>query len=189
MQFLQVVNWLRTSLPRLVEVVEPLRVLLEEHLGGVQCRTKRVASNRAIAEEAWKREQMAAWSNPQDLVANAVALSHPKNGYEMLMFTDTSDSHCGSFLTQVPTAELEGGVEVEKMSHERVGFLSGTFRGSQQRWATVDKEGFVIVSTFRRLEHLLWGGVRIYTDHRNLAYVFESGTWVFVGGKNQRFEN
>ena len=30
-----------------------------------------------------------------------------------------------------------------------------------------------IVSTFRRLEYLLWGGVRIYTDHRNLAYIFK----------------
>ena len=72
MQFLQAVNWLRTSLPRLAEVVEPLRVLLEEYMGEIQRRTKQVASNRAIAEEAWTREQMAAWSNAQDLLVNAV---------------------------------------------------------------------------------------------------------------------
>ena len=60
MQFLQAVNWLRTSLPRLEEVVKPLRVLLEEHLGRIQRRTKRVVSNRAIAEEAWKRERVTA---------------------------------------------------------------------------------------------------------------------------------
>ena len=35
-QFLQTVNWLRTSLPRLGKVVEPLRVLLEKHMGGTQ---------------------------------------------------------------------------------------------------------------------------------------------------------
>ena len=51
MQFLQAVSWLRTSLPRLAEVVESLRVLLEEHIRGIRRRTKRVASNRAIAEE------------------------------------------------------------------------------------------------------------------------------------------
>ena len=34
-QFLQAVNWLRMSLSRLAEDVEPLRVLLEEHLGGI----------------------------------------------------------------------------------------------------------------------------------------------------------
>ena len=59
------------------------------------------------------------------------------------------------------------------MTHEPLGFLSGTFRGAQQRWATVDKEGFAIVSTFKRLEYLLWNGVQIYTDHRNLAYIFD----------------
>ena len=53
------------------------------------------------------------------------------------------------------------------MSHEPLAFLSGSFKGSQLRWVTVDKEGFAIVSTFRRL-----GGVHIFTDHRNLTYIF-----------------
>ena len=74
------------------------------------------------------------------------------------------------------------------MSH---GFLGGTFRGSQQRWATVDKEGFAIVSTFRRLEYLMRGGVRIYTDHRDLAYIFEPAACVSSVPKTaaQRLEN
>ena len=46
-------------------------------------------------------------------MANAVALSHPKDGCEVLMFPDTPDNHWGSFITQVRTAELESGVEVE----------------------------------------------------------------------------
>ena len=37
----------------------------------------------------------------------------------------------------------------------------------------MDKEGFAILSTIRRLEYLLWGGVSNYTDHRNLVYIFE----------------
>ena len=92
MRFLQAVNWLRTSVSRLAKVVESLRVLLEEHIGGIQRRTKRVASSRAIAEEAWRREQVAAWGNAQDLMANAVTLSHPKGGYEVLMVPDASDN-------------------------------------------------------------------------------------------------
>ena len=139
-EFLKTVDWLRTSLPRLAEVVEPLRVLLEEYTGGSQRRTKRVASNRAIVEKAWKREQVAAWSNAQGLVANALALSHPKEEYELLMFPEASDNHWGSFVTEVPTTNLVDGVEVDKISHEPLGFLSSTFRGSQQRWATMDKK-------------------------------------------------
>ena len=34
MQFLQAVDWLRTSLPRIAEVVWPLRVFLEDHMAG-----------------------------------------------------------------------------------------------------------------------------------------------------------
>ena len=53
-------------------------------MGRIQRRTKRVALNHAIEEEAWTLEQLAAWSNAEDRVAKAVALTHPKDGYEML---------------------------------------------------------------------------------------------------------
>ena len=33
----------------------------------------------------------------------------------------------------------------------------------------VEKEGFVIVSIFQRLEYLLRGGVRIYFGHQTMA--------------------
>ena len=86
---------------------------------------------------------MTAWSNAQNLVTNDVALSHPKDSCEVLMFTNASDNHWGSLLTQIPTAEK--GVEVGKMSHEPLGFLSGTFRDSQQRWTTVSPLGVLVV--------------------------------------------
>ena len=53
MQFLQTMNWLRTSLPRMAEVVAPLRLFLEELMAGAARRTKRVAKNRAIPPAAW----------------------------------------------------------------------------------------------------------------------------------------
>ena len=67
-------------------------------MGGIQRRTKRVASNRA---KAWKREQVTTWSDAQYLVANAVALLHSNGGYEVLMFPNASDNHWRSFFTQV----------------------------------------------------------------------------------------
>lgn len=75
MQFLQAMKWLRTSLLRLSEVVEPLRGLVEEHLGGQVRRTKRVASNRTLEESGWMPRCAQAWLEGQDLVANAVVLS------------------------------------------------------------------------------------------------------------------
>ena len=90
------------------------------------------------------------------------------------MFPDASECHWGSFVTQVvPDAEMDQTLPVEDMTHESLAFLSGTFKGSQMRWATIDKEEFAIVSTFRRLEHFWWNGVHIFTDHRNLVYLFD----------------
>ena len=58
------------------------------------------------------------------------------------MFPDASDVHWGSFFTQVPEEEFRSGVALENMSHEPLALLSGSFKGSQLRWATVDKQGF-----------------------------------------------
>lgn len=65
--------------------------------------------------------------------------------------------------------ELGGIVAVKDMSHEPMGFLSGTPLGAQVRWAAVNKEGYAIVSTFRELEDVPLGGVQIFIDHRNRA--------------------
>ena len=69
------------------------------------------------------------------------------------MFSDASECHWGSFVTQVPDAVVDQTLPVKDMTHDPLAFLSGTFKGSQMRWATIEKEGFAIVSTCRRLEH------------------------------------
>ena len=96
----------------------------------------------------------------------------------------------GVFLRRSLKAELEGGVEVETISHEQLGFLSGHFRESQhdgRPWTR--KEGFAIVILLRRLEYL-WEGVRIYTDQCNLAYISEPEACVLCVPKTaaQRLE-
>eukprot|EP00903_Cladosiphon_okamuranus_P015655 g14457.t1 len=98
MQLLQAVNWLCTSVPRLAEVVWPLRVLLQELMARAKSRTKRVVQNRTMADTAWTQERVAAWEAAQDLVASAVTLSHPCADCIVLMFSDASDMHYGSSL-------------------------------------------------------------------------------------------
>lgn len=86
------------------------------------------------------------------------------------MSPNSSDLHLGRFVTLVSRAELENEVAVEDMSHGPLGFLNGTFRGAQLQWAKVNKKGYAIVNTFRRLEYFSLSGV-IFTDLRNLAYI------------------
>ena len=93
MQFLQAMNRLLTSLPRMAEDVAPLRLFLEERKAGAARRTKRVANNRAIPPAAWTEGRLNAWANVQDLVAHAVSLYHPRLGYQVLTFPDASECH------------------------------------------------------------------------------------------------
>ena len=81
-------------------------------------------------------------------------------------------SFWGCFLTQVPVAGAASGKPVEQMEHEALEFLSGAFKGSQRNCPTVDDEAFAVSSAFQRVPYLLWDGVDIFCDHRNLAYIF-----------------
>ena len=172
-QFLQAMNWLRTSLPRMAQVVDPLRLFLEELMVGAPGQTKGVAKKHAIPRAAWTEGRLKAWGDAQDLVAHAVTLHHPRPGCQVLVFPGASECHWGSFVTQVPDAEIDQNLPVDDMTHEPLAFLSGTLKGSQIRWATIDEEEFAIVSTFRRLAHFLLNGVHMFTGHRNLAYIFD----------------
>ena len=75
-QFLQAANWLRTSLPRMAEVVEPLRVFSEQLMAGASRRTKRAARIRVMQEDAWTLERVRAWRAVQGFGgASGAALS------------------------------------------------------------------------------------------------------------------
>ena len=63
-----------------------------------------------------------------------------------MVFTDALDLHWGGMITQVPDEELSvRHGDSATMHHEPLAFLSGSFRGSQVRWPTLDKEASAIV--------------------------------------------
>ena len=82
----------------------------------------------------------------------------------------------GSILTQIPSEELK--LPVSKQHHEPLAFLSGSFKGSQLNWSIVEKEAFPIVESCEKLRHLLLCDkpFRLFTDHRNLIYIFDPKT-------------
>ena len=90
----------------MAEVVAPLRLFLEELMAGAARRTKRVAKNRAIPPAAWMEGRSKAWADALDRVAHAVTLYHPRPGCQV-MSADASECHWGSFVTQVPDAEMD----------------------------------------------------------------------------------
>lgn len=74
-QFSHAVNWMRTVLPRLAEVLEPFRRSLAEHMVSSPRQTKSVTSNQAIKTKAWTAGIIAARTSALDFVAHAVVPS------------------------------------------------------------------------------------------------------------------
>lgn len=107
MKFLRAVNRTRASLRRLGEKVEPLRVLLEEHMAGNVQRTERTTLKMTIEDAAWVSARPQAWNKAQDLVAYPLTLSHPIKGYDVLMFPDALHLCCGGFVTDMPRDETD----------------------------------------------------------------------------------
>ncbi|KAH9181325.1 hypothetical protein AeNC1_016699 [Aphanomyces euteiches] len=99
-----------------------------------------------------------------------VPLAHPDPDKMVCLYTDASDGFWGAIATQVLCLELVAS----EQRHEPLAFLSGAFRGASERWPIAEKEAFAVVESCKRLEYLLIrpGGFRLFTDHRNLVYMF-----------------
>ncbi|CAM9858052.1 unnamed protein product, partial [Chrysoparadoxa australica] len=172
MQFVCSVNWMRTHLPGLAQAMAPLQQLQQQKMSNTTRRSKAQADRLIIEPEEWTAEVEQSWQDTKQVLQDAVMLARPKQDWALLAFTDASDLHWGLMLTQVPRAELAGGIAVENMQHEPLAFQSGSFSKNQLNWSATDKEAYPIIMMFRRFEHLLWKQVHLYCDHKALAYIF-----------------
>ncbi|GMF25223.1 unnamed protein product [Phytophthora fragariaefolia] len=78
-----------------------------------------------------------------------------------------------------------------EQSHNFLHCMSGTFRGASSNWSVIEKEGYPIVRACSELDYLLIRdkGSKMFTDHRNLSYIFAPGTEIkkHVRGKLLRW--
>jgi hypothetical protein len=167
-------NWVRDYIPAYAEVIAPLQTLLTSGMSGLPRRTKAAASKVSLDKIGWDVRHNAAFNDLKAAIVNAttVALQDPEQ--RLCLFTDASDFHWGAILTQVPVADRYGDKQVSEWRHTPLAFLSGSFKGASLRWATPDKEGYAVVEACKRLAHMLYvtDGFTIYTDHRNLQYIY-----------------
>jgi hypothetical protein len=109
------------------------------------------------------------------------------------VYTDASQDYWGAIVTQVEIGDLvkplkdqvhqplaflsgsfKGAKPLKDQVHQPLAFLSDSFKGAASRWPIVEKEAYAIVEACKRLEYLLLRerGFHLYTDHRNLQYIF-----------------
>jgi len=149
---------------------------LQELMGEIMRSTASAKSSKLKSvelEKIWKEEHSQCFERMKHIIAHSVTVAHPKDGYEVCLFTDASDFLWGVIVTQMPKEDFDLDVLVQR--HEPLAFLSGTFNRSQKHWSVIEKEAFPVVEALERLRHLILGdeGFRLFTDNRNLIYVFD----------------
>ncbi|POM71351.1 CRN2-like protein [Phytophthora palmivora] len=171
-QFICAVNWMRSSIPNYSALMGDLAALLEVAVTKAKSRKKSHLHRILLITIGWDSRHEEALRGVKDALLRIVPLAHAKADWEVTLYADASDEHWGSVVTQVPASDL--GLPLEKQRHHPLAFLSGSFTGASRRWAIIDKEAFAILATCKRLSYLLLRprGFHIYTDHRNLQYIF-----------------
>jgi RNase H-like domain found in reverse transcriptase/Reverse transcriptase (RNA-dependent DNA polymerase) len=181
--YLASANWLRTSIPKFAAVVQPLQDLLTVGLA-IAAKERRNTNLVMLSDVGWNERHAEVFGEINKAIAHSVTLAYPDDKKVICVFTDASETHWSGVVTQIQFSELAG--PVLEQAHEPLGFVSGAFQGSQQRWPIVEKEAFAILETCLRLEHMLRrpGGFKLYTDHNNLKYIFSPDPSVFDGRKS-----
>ncbi|KAE9282551.1 hypothetical protein PR003_g27380 [Phytophthora rubi] len=171
-QFVCAANWMRQSIPEYSRLSAALYEALERAAQVAGSRKQNKLAKVRLDEVGWHDTEASSFEAVRAALLRMVPLAHPRPTAEVCLYTDASQDFWGAVLTQLKPGEAE--LPLTEQQHQPLAFLSGRFVGASSRWSTIEKEAFAIVEATRRLEYLLLrpAGFRLYTDHRNLVYIF-----------------
>ena len=138
------------------EVAAPLHQLLKQY-------TKK-KRNQPVS---WTEETVARFDKLKELVNNSQKLFfYNTEASEIRLYTDASQYGIGAVLVQVVD-----GIE------QTVAFMSRTLNKTQLNYSTVEREALAIAEAFKKFEYLLRSvHFKLYTDHKNLCHIRDSGS-------------
>ena len=170
-QFICAVNWMRNGIPEYSVAIAPMQTLLGEltaRHGAKKVKLAKVLLDNTL----WTKQLQASFEQMKVLIATRVELTHLDSAQRLCLHTDASDHFHAAVLTQVPIEDLEKPQGDQR--HSPLAFISGSFKGAMSRWSVFEKEAFAIVNAMSRLDYLTCCGLtNIYTDHRNLVFIFD----------------
>ena len=170
--YVALANWLRANVPRYATLVEPLMALQTACLRLLPPGHTKPARERFSLAAHWTAAHDAAFAAVNSAIVHATALSYPRPGKTMCVFTDASSTHWAAVVTQCDPDQLER--PPLEQQHEPLAFHSGPWRAAELNYPTTEQEGLAFVNTVRRSEHLLQGPEPFhwFTDHANLVQLF-----------------
>lgn len=183
-QFVHCARWMSSSIPNFARTCEPLNEILEKAYVRAWKRKKRAIKNIRLADFGWEEEQSKAFRKIQDSITNAIKLSFAKKGWTICVYTDASKIFWSRVITQTHPETLTR--ERSEKVHELLAFIDAEFSKTEKSWTTFEKEGFSIFRVFDKLDYLLMGEqkVHVFTDHRNLLYVFAPTVFHYSIGRH-----
>lgn len=96
-------------------------------------------------------------------MAQAVLLAHPREGADLVLTTDASDTAMGAVLEQV-----------KNDTFEPLGFFSHQFSLAQRNYRAYDRELTVAYQAIKHFRPLIEGrNVVLRTDHKPLTFAFQ----------------
>ncbi|KAH9074583.1 hypothetical protein Ae201684P_022387 [Aphanomyces euteiches] len=146
---------MRANIPEYSALVALLTKLLDIGAKVAASRKKTALARVSLSSIGWCEDHVECFESVKTTLQRMVPLAHPDPDKMVL-----------------PLDDLE--LVASEQRHESLAFLSGAFRGASERWPIVEKEAFAVVVSCKRQEYLLIrpGGFRLFTDHRNLVYMF-----------------
>ena len=170
-QLLCATNWMRSGIPNYTAMIAPLHKIMELLYKTSGKRTKKSVAKLKLSD-LWEEKHDTAFASIKRYLSQSIKLVYPKITPKMSLFSDASEYHCGSILTQVLRENMK--LLVEDQRHEILPFLSGSFSKSAFRWRIVEKEALAVVRSMSQLDFLTASGVvHLFTDHANLVYIFD----------------
>jgi len=146
-RFIGVTSYYRRYIPGYADLARPLTML-----------------TRKNAHFNWGPEQESSYNALKNYLINIPVMAYPDLQKPYTLYTDASDYCIGGVLTQ----QHEDGEHV-------IQYLSHQLTKGQQKWPTIEKEGYAIVYAVNKLRHYLLGSkFTIYTDHKPLRSLFTS---------------
>jgi hypothetical protein len=161
-QFLGLINYFHKHLQDIATVTKPLHEMIKSY------------KKSSVKPLVWTTESEAAYERILDQLRNLPKLYYLIDGAPTYLYTDASQVGLGGYLYQIvnvnkqPIAsaakdsdaaqysDAANHNDAAKYSEERpIAFISTTFKGSQVRWHTVEKESYAIYYCLHHLKHLL----------------------------------
>jgi hypothetical protein len=114
----------------------------------------------------WTEEAKAAFYTLTKAIVQNNKLYFLEDGLPLVLETDACDQGMGAYLYQIKDGQ-----------QRPIQFISKVFNNVQKRWATNEKEAYVIFYSFIELGYILrYNKFLLRTDHKNLIYINQNNS-------------